>query len=319
FTTPSSSTDGNCATMNPNTCRPNLMVTDLTGLRDATPHVDEVLWWNENGEYSQVAPDDFSNRDVRLHSIGVTADGTRTYLAYLGGGFFTLDTSQLAQGAADPQVTLLNSPTATPRWANQTVHSSVKIPGKPYVLTTDEIYGTLLNAFTQPYNTSGCPWGWVHTIDVTDPAHPKTVGQFQLAENKSTYCLSPAGIDPANTTFTSYASHNPTLTGRIAFVTWHSDGLRAIDLGKVSHPVGAGFYLPSPLNTVATEDPALSMGTSKVVMWSYPIIDKGLIYVIDIRNGLYILKYTGVGSAKVNALTFLEGNSNLGDAAAIGG
>jgi hypothetical protein len=49
-------------------------------------------------------------------------------------------------------------------------------------------------------------------------------------------------------------------------------------------------------------------------MWSYPIIRDGLIYVIDIRNGLYILRYTGPRAGDVASIRFLEGNSNLGDA-----
>jgi hypothetical protein len=36
--------------------------------------------------------------------------------------------------------------------------------------------------------------------------------------------------------------------------------------------------------------------------------------VVDIRNGLYILKYTGRRAGEVSRLDFLEGNSNLGDA-----
>jgi hypothetical protein len=64
---------------------------------------------------------------------------------------------------------------------------------------------------------------------------------------------------------------------------------------------------------VALEDPALSRGPNKVVMWSYPIIRNGLIYVTDIRNGLYVLRYTGPHADEVMGTTFLEGNSNLGD------
>jgi len=48
-------------------------------------------------------------------------------------------------------------------------------------------------------------------------------------------------------------------------------------------------------------------------MWSYPIIRDGLIYVIDIRNGLYILRYTGPHAGEVADIRFLEGNSNLDD------
>ncbi len=59
---------------------------------------------------------------------------------------------------------------------------------------------------------------------------------------------------------------------------------------------------------------ALSRGPNKVVMWSFPIIKDGLIYVVDIRNGLLVLRYTGPRADEVDPIRFLEGNSNLGDA-----
>ncbi len=49
-------------------------------------------------------------------------------------------------------------------------------------------------------------------------------------------------------------------------------------------------------------------------MWSYPVIEDGLIYVVDLRNGLYILKYNGPYEQEVADVKFLEGNSNQGDA-----
>jgi hypothetical protein len=58
----------------------------------------------------------------------------------------------------------------------------------------------------------------------------------------------------------------------------------------------------------------LSSGLDKVVMWSYPVIKDGLIYVVDVRNGLYVLKYHGPFEKEVAEIDFLEGNSNLGDA-----
>ena len=61
----------------------------------------------------------------------------------------------------------------------------------------------------------------------------------------------------------------------------------------------------------------MSRGPNKVVMWSFPIINNGLIYVIDIRNGLYILRYAGPHADEVNKIRFLEGNSDLGDAMTI--
>ena len=49
-------------------------------------------------------------------------------------------------------------------------------------------------------------------------------------------------------------------------------------------------------------------------MWSYPVIQDGLIYAVDLRNGLYILKYNGPYQDRGRQHHFLEGNSNQGDA-----
>ena len=60
------------------------------------------------------------------------------------------------------------------------------------------------------------------------------------------------------------------------------------------------------------EDPALTAGQDKVAVWSFPIVQDGLIYVVDLRNGLYILKYKGPFHRALDKASFLEGNSNLG-------
>jgi hypothetical protein len=100
----------------------------------------------------------------------------------------------------------------------------------------------------------------------------------------------------------------------LAFITWHSGGLQAVSIENPLQPTQVAEFIPEPLPSVGTEDPALSSGPDKVVMWSYPIIKDGLIYVVDIRNGLYILKYHGPFEEEVAAIRFLEGNSNLGEA-----
>jgi len=44
------------------------------------------------------------------------------------------------------------------------------------------------------------------------------------------------------------------------------------------------------------------------------VIQDGLIYAVDLRNGLYILRYKGPYQTEVDNINFLEGNSNQGDA-----
>jgi hypothetical protein len=115
-----------------------------------------------------------------------------------------------------------------------------------------------------------------------------------------------AGV-PANVVFTS---HNATVLHDLALVTWYAGGLQAIDISDATAPVQLAELRPEPLPSVDVEDPAL--GGKPVEMWSYPVIQDGLIYVVDVRNGLYVLRYHGRWGEEVSEREFLEGNSNLG-------
>jgi hypothetical protein len=287
--------------------QPNMIVTDISGWHGAK--FPEIAEWNGNKYF---APKQLDQLDVREHSMDVSPDGTRTYVAYLGGGLVILDSSRLAAGTGT-KLKLVSKPAASPHWKNMTVHTAEKVPGRDLLLTTDELYGDILTPIQ--VNKHGCPWGWVHMVDISNPARPKVVGQFQDYENTQKFCSTDAQPGSPNDELTSYAAHNPTILGSLAFVTWHSDGLQAIDLSDPAHPTQAGFFSPEPEAAVVTEDPMLSSGGSKVVVWSYPIISNGLVYIVDIRNGLYVLRYTGPDHDLVDGVAFLEGNSNLGDAA----
>ena len=149
----------------------------------------------------------------------------------------------------------------------------------------------------------------MRTWNIAQPRRPRLLGEYKILQNTTAY--TPA---PGENEFTSYSSHNPTPTRNLVLDVWHSGGLQVIDVSDPETPVQAGWFAPTPLEPVANEDPALSRGPNKVVMWSFPIIRDGLIYVVDIRNGLYVLRYTGPRAREDNRIRFLEGNSNLGDA-----
>jgi hypothetical protein len=327
--TPTSSCDTN---------RANLVIYDVSGVpAGVPPTVLSQGNWNHLYEGGcNAAQYDFN---LALHSMGVNATGTRTHLAYLRGNYLTLDTRALAflpnagvgtdtdhdgvpdrVDAIDLSDDLLTPPASRPRWGASPfvctkaqaatglgcgdAHSAVEVPGprKPLVLTTDEIYGT----FTDHYH--GCPWGWVRLIDISHPETPVIVGEYRVKEN-----VCPPKTPDADA-LTSFAAHNPTvLEPSLALVTWHSAGLQAIDLADPARPEQAGWFSPAPRPVVATEDPALSRGLNKVVMWSYPIVEDGLVYVVDVRNGLYVLKYNGPHQGTVLGTRFMEGNSNLGE------
>ena len=269
-----------------------MLVTDISGARKGK--------FKELGNMPPVVLD-----DGYLHSMGISNDGKRAYLAYNSGGFLVVDTSDFAAGKKNPKVPVITSPKNRVDWDGP-AHTAMKLFGKDYVLTTDEVYG---EARAVTGGSGGCPWGWARMIDIKKPAKPKLVAQYRLEQNYADYCESDLPRP-----MSSYASHNPTLTKHLAFISWHAGGLQAVDVSNPRKPVQAAEFVPEALPYVVTEDPALSAGQDKVVMWSFPIIKDGLIYVVDLRNGLYILKYNGRFDSEVDKVDFIEGNSNLGDA-----
>lgn len=185
----------------------------------------------------------------------------------------------------------------------------MKLFRSDYALVTDEVYGKFFDLLPE----HGCPWGWTRLIDIENPEKPEVVAQYKVHPyNDRGYCKS---VDPLQDKLRSFGSHNPTLTRHLALITWHSAGLQAVSLADPTKPARVAEFLPKPLRFVDAEDPALGLGNDEqVTMWSYPIISDGLIYVTDIRNGLYVLRYRGPFAGEVSDIDFLEGNSNLGAA-----
>jgi LVIVD repeat len=276
---------------------PGLVITDISRAREG--QFEEIGTWK--GVIGN--PD----RDNRLHSLTVSNDGRRAYFAYLGGGFLVADTSDFAEGVPDPEVRLVTPVENRVFWTDPGAHSAIKLWGKPYVLVTDEVYGKLGGVLP----AHGCPWGWVRIIDINDETAPAIAAEYRLPSNEPEIC---ASQPPDRDHIGSFSAHNPTLTRNLAFITWHGAGLQAVAIADPTQPRSAAQFIPAPLDSVQTEDPALSQGRDKVVMWSFPIIKDGLIYAVDIRNGLYILRYHGPFERQVARIGFLDGNSNSGDA-----
>lgn len=261
---------------------PGLEVIDVTDPRAPV----RVTSWDATEE-GLVRP----TQDAILHSIGISDDGGTAYLSHQQAGLLLADTSAL------PAITLRTPPAAALRWPPlQAVgpHSAVRVPGRDVLVVTEEIY-------PMPFGT-GCPWGHLRTVDIADPAAPRQLGEYKLPENDPGFCGTPHER-------TAFTAHNATVTHDLALVTWYAGGLQAIDLSDPAAPRQLVELRPAPLPAVAVEDPGL--GGHPVAMWSYPVVQDGLIYVVDIRNGLYILRYEGKWAAQLDAQDFLEGNSNL--------
>lgn len=257
------------------------------------------------------------------HSISLSDDGREAYLSYWDGGFFTVDSSAFAAGAGGtfaPKGGRSVPFRYDPLTEFGNTHSAVKVPGSNNAVVGDEIY----------ISTDGCPFGWMRVMDLGDATTPPSqVGEFRLAENR------PANCDPATKTVTSrnslgnpidgtFSMHNQTLVGNFVLTSWYGGGMRVVDVGDPTAPVEVGAFVPAPVSDTDSK-PTTSAPTYRsesasnttawwVSTWSYPVVRDGLIYVVDTRNGLYILE-AAPGAPFESAFAgtaFAEGNSNLG-------
>src|SRR5262249_40975320 len=129
---------------------------------------------------------------------------------------------------------------------------------------------------------------------------PRTTRSWSTPENDPVPCRnSPVGTS---------TSHNPTLVGELAFITWYSSGLQVFDLADPAHPQRLTEFRPTA-SEPGQRDPQL--GATLPMTWSYPIVRDGLIYVADINQGLYVLRYQGPHADELARVAFAEGNSNL--------
>lgn len=314
---------------------PQLVVADLSN--PSAPAL--VTAWE--GLYPQPVGAEAENSFLAsyLHSLSISPDGRRGYLAYWDAGYYEIDTSLIADAFPRPVIVAVtpvkqaagmgvgyafraNADDPDPvRLVNKgNTHSAVPLPDRGtsrYVALTDEAYDAV----------GECPYGWFHLVDATNPLNPAIVSEYKLEQNTVEWCDDPANIvnprddtylvSPYSTHEATWSAHNLTTTDNLAFVAWHAGGLQVVDTSNPASLAQAGSFIPTPLPCIlgcSRPRPAELgefLGSHPVLMWSYPIISNGLIYVLDIRNGLYILRYTGPHAAEVNAIGLREGNSNV--------
>ncbi|MCW2606994.1 MAG: hypothetical protein JWO60_1687 [Frankiales bacterium] len=273
---------------------PDLTVLDLT---DPTAPSLRTTYDLVVDQLDQTADAALTSGSGYLHSLSVSDDGTRAYMGTWDFGTYVADTSLVA----DPSVPV---PVIVPIGAagrldyGGNVHGTVPLPGRPYGVMVEEAYA---NA------GKGCPFGWLRMVDLRDEGAPKVAGEFKVPENDC------EKSQKANGTFTA---HNQTTFPNVALLTWYAGGLRAVDVSDPNVPTEGGVFVPKGTVKPGVErDERLFFAGSKVAkrsgaMWSYPVVQDGKVYAVDIDLGLYVLEYTGPHSDEVDNAAFVEGNSS---------
>jgi hypothetical protein len=115
----------------------------------------------------------------------------------------------------------------------------------------------------------------VFLVDVTDPAVPFPVANYQVAETSGDFCKRGGRFGAHSTNW----SYHPRFYRRMIFISYFNAGVRAVDIRDPFHPVEAGYYIPA----------GAAIQTNNV-----ELDGRGLIYLVDRDGaGLHIVTLTG--------------------------
>ncbi len=249
-----------------------------------------------------------------VHSMSVSKDGTRTYVANIHGGYYILDSSRLTQGLlctpntvtvdetsnTDPLLCLrkLNpDPNArvdfTPPYG-WTEHSVYPVPGRPYLIISGERNGT-----------ETCPWSWGTILDISVERFPQIVSRYLVPENLEANCFVGGPGDPALQR--EFSPHQQLVFPNLFFISWYSAGLRAWDISNPVLPLEVGVFVPKP----ATDVVEPFRDSPDVWMWPHPILYNGLLYITDENSGLYVLRYKGARADELPQEGLFISNTNF--------
>lgn len=249
-----------------------------------------------------------------VHSMSVSPDGSRVYVANIHAGYYILDSTRLAQklpctrdtvtvderSNTDPNLCLRKinpDPKAridmTPPYG-WTEHSAYPVPGRPYLLVSGERNGT-----------DTCPWSVGTILDISNEKAPQFVSRYLMPENLEANCYVGGPGDPALKR--EFSPHQQLVFSNLFFISWYSAGLRAWDIANPVLPMEVGVFVPRPVEQIVER----FRDSPDVWMWSHPLLYNGYIYVADVNNGLYVLRYKGPRCDEVPKLGLFMSNTNF--------
>lgn len=192
------------------------------------------------------------------HSALASPDGSLAILSYWDAGAIILDIS-------DP---------AEPRFVGRTGFGpgeegnthSVSISADNRLLLTADEDCSAGGVPGPPYND----YGFLRVFDISNPREPSQLSIFHSPHSK---------VDPQRgpSEQGTFCIHNPVLVGKdLAFLSWYSDGVRAVDLSDPKRPQEIAWFI----------------GRDQV--WGVHVQPErdGLVLASDERFGLYLLRAT---------------------------
>ena len=192
-----------------------------------------------------------------LHSALASPDGTLAFLSYWDAGVIILDIS-------DP---------ADPRYLGRTRFGE-REQGNAHSVAVSADNRLLLQADEVESAGDGPPFhdfGFLRVFDISEPQQPRLLSIFHSPHSHPDPQEGPPDKG-------DYSIHNPFLVGELAFLSWYSDGIRAVDLSTPRRPLEIGWFVG--------DEPLRNR------VWGVHVQPEkqNLILASDINFGLYLLR-----------------------------
>ncbi len=157
-----------------------------------------------------------------VHSALASPDGTLAFLSYWDAGVMILDIT-------DPAAPRYLGRTAFGPGEEGNAHSVSASPDNRLLLQADEDCSA---GRAPPFND----FGFLRIFDISNPRQPQQVAIFHSPHSRVDPLLGPAAAG-------AFCIHNPFLVGEMAFLSWYTDGIRAVDLANPRRPREVGWFL----------------------------------------------------------------------------
>jgi hypothetical protein len=209
-----------------------------------------------------------------VHSVRFSDNGKRLFVSYWDAGTPILNISKPRK----PR--LIGIIEKKPRDPDGDNHSVAEVPGGLLIVLHEDFSPALPETNFGDCGTRFGSWGKMRIFNIKNPRKPRFVSQFGTKHSSRSQMSKPR----------IYAVHNAEVVGRDqVFLSWYSDGVRWVDIGKPRKPKELAGWVPR-----AQRDPHGFFPKEALVWGVYPMADRELVLVSDINSGLWVLKARGL-------------------------
>jgi hypothetical protein len=209
-----------------------------------------------------------------VHSVRFSENGKRLFVSNWDAGTPILNINKPRK----PR--LMGIIEKKPRDADGDNHSVAQAPGGLLIVLHEDFSPALPESNFGDCGTRFGSWGKARIFNVKNPRKPRFVSQFGTKNSQRSEMKRPR----------VFTVHNAEVVGRDqVFLSWYSDGVRWVDIGKPQKPKELASWVPR-----ARRDPHGFFPKEALIWGVYPMPDSEVVLASDINSGLWILKARGL-------------------------